>query len=311
MPECLWITLPWGMLLFTRSLDEAGAGPEPSYQFVNSGFQLYEHETPFQCELTDNPNGGLLPSFKLAYETWGELNADKSNAVLLFTGLSASSHAKSHEGNETAGWWEKFIGPGKALDTNSNFVVCANVLGGCYGSSGPSSTNPATGAPYAMSFPLVTCADIVRSQFLLLDHLGIDSLHAVVGSSMGGMLSLAAAAMYPDRVAKAVSISAACRSHPTAIALRYMQRRILMADPHWNGEQESLLPRVCRMHVLLPGSVDWFPPHTVSPGPFDSWKERSVATITFSTATITATITGDRHLHWCMRVPCYSLCVLC
>lgn len=128
-----------------RSLDEAGAGPEPSYQFINSGFQLYEHETPFQCELTDNPNGGLLPSFKLAYETWGDLNADKSNAVLLFTGLSASSHAKSHEGNETAGWWEKFIGPGKALDTNSNFVVCVNVLGGCYGSSNHAHTCKASG----------------------------------------------------------------------------------------------------------------------------------------------------------------------
>merc|ERR1719272_218412 len=216
-------------------LDSVGAGPEPSYEFVNSGFQLFEHETPFQCELTDNPNGGLLPSFKLAYETWGELNEDQSNAVLLFTGLSASSHAKSHKDNETAGWWEKFIGSGKALDTDKNFVICANVLGGCYGSSGPSSINPVTEVPYAMSFPLITCADMVRSQFLLLDSLGIQSLHAAVGSSMGGMLSLAAAAMYPDRVGKAVSISAACRSHPTAIALRYMQRRILMADPHWNG----------------------------------------------------------------------------
>eukprot|EP00729_Bicosta_minor_P003880 gene3880-15297_t len=214
---------------------DAGEGPEPSYQFVNSGFHEFEYNKPFQCELTDNPNGGLLDSFKLAYETWGELNEDKSNAILLFTGLSASSHAKSHKHNESPGWWEKFIGPGKALDTDTNFVICANVLGGCYGSTGPSSANPRTGVPYALAFPMVTCADMVRSQFLLLDDLGIDSLHAVVGSSMGGMLSLAAAAMYPDRVQKAVSISAACRSHPTAIALRYMQRRILMADPHWNG----------------------------------------------------------------------------
>lgn len=216
-------------------LDQAQAGPEPQYGFSNIGFHLYECEEPFQCEITDNPDGGVLDGFHLAYESWGALNSKRDNAVLLFTGLSASSHAKSHGENEEPGWWEKFIGPGKALDTNKYFVVCSNVLGGCYGSSGPGSTNPATGSPYGMAFPLVTCADMVRAQFQLLDHLGVERLHAAVGSSMGGMLSLASAAMYPERVGKVVSISAGCRSHPTAIALRYMQRRILMADPHWNG----------------------------------------------------------------------------
>jgi homoserine O-acetyltransferase len=229
---------------------------------VTSGFKVFAHTEPFHCEITDNPAGGLLPGFELAYETWGELNADKTNAILLFTGLSASSHAKSHPDNTSPGWWEKFIGPGKALDTSKNYIICANVLGGCYGSSGPSSINTAAAAAaaavvgdgreaswgekeekgggdtqprYGMTFPLLTISDMVRTQFLLLDHLGIHSLHAAVGSSMGGMLSLASAAMYPDRVRSLVSISSGCRSHPTAIALRYMQRRILMADPHWNA----------------------------------------------------------------------------
>eukprot|EP00039_Didymoeca_costata_P020996 m.343062 g.343062 ORF g.343062 m.343062 type:complete len:493 (-) comp22288_c0_seq1:179-1657(-) len=219
----------------SEKLSHAGLGPEPSYQNVVGGYNVFHYDHEFQCELTDNPRGGMLPGFQLAYETWGELNAEKDNAILLFTGLSASSHAKSHELNENPGWWEQFIGPGLALDTDKFHVICVNLLGGCYGSSGPSSINPIDDKPFALSFPLVTVADMVRTQFKLLEHLGIHTVEATVGSSMGGMLSLAAAAMYPERVKKVVSISAACRAHPTAIALRYMQRQILMADPHWNG----------------------------------------------------------------------------
>ena len=126
--------------------------------------------------------------------------------------------------NKTPGWWEKFIGPGKAIDTNKYFVICSNNLGGCYGSSGPSSINPLTNEVYATSFPLVTVEDMVRAQFLLLDHLGIEQVHASVGSSLGGMQALAAAAMHPDRVKLCVSVSAAHRAHPTAIALRYARR---------------------------------------------------------------------------------------
>ncbi|EGD80868.1 homoserine O-acetyltransferase [Salpingoeca rosetta] len=209
--------------------------PEPSYVTINYGYNVFHSREPFQCEIKDNPNGGVLPELHLAYETWGTLSPEKDNVVFLHTGLSASSHAHSHERNKTPGWWEKFIGPGKAIDTNKYFVICSNNLGGCYGTSGPSSINPSTNKEYATSFPLITVQDMIRAQFLLLDHLGIDKLHASVGSSLGGMQSLAAAAMYPERVGLCVSISAAHRAHPTAIALRYMQRRIIMADPHWAG----------------------------------------------------------------------------
>eukprot|EP00041_Stephanoeca_diplocostata_P004184 m.41567 g.41567 ORF g.41567 m.41567 type:complete len:472 (-) comp14942_c0_seq2:352-1767(-) len=210
-------------------------GPEPAYQHETGRHLSFTSSEPFQCQILDNPNAGILSEITVAYETWGELNESRDNAILLHTGLSASSHAKSNDLDPNQGWWEKFIGPGRALDTDKYFVICTNVLGGCYGSTGPSSINPDTGERYALTFPVVTVSDMVRAQFLLLDNLGIQALHASVGSSMGGMQSLAAAAMYPSRVKRAISISAAARSHPTAIALRYMQRRILMADPHWNG----------------------------------------------------------------------------
>ncbi|KAF4544747.1 Alpha/beta hydrolase fold-1 [Lasiodiplodia theobromae] len=202
-------------------------GPEPSYTTGN-------HEN-FVCKepmLLDW--GGILPEFNIAYETWGNLNADKSNAVLLHTGLSASSHAHSTEANPQPGWWEKFIGPGKPLDTDKYFVICTNVIGGCYGSTGPSSIDPANGQRYATRFPILTMEDMERAQFRLLDHLGIDKLYASVGSSMGGMLSLAAGVLFPERVGRIVSISGCARSHPYSIAMRHTQRQVLMMDPNWN-----------------------------------------------------------------------------
>lgn len=178
--------------------------------------------------------GGVLPELDIAYETWGELNEKKDNAILIQTGLSGSSHAKSHGKNVQPGWWEKFIGPGLSIDTNKYFVICTNVIGGCYGSTGPSSIDPSDGERYATRFPILTIFDMVRAQFLLLDHLGINKLHASVGSSMGGMQSLASAWLYPDRVSRLISISACARSHPYSIALRHTQRQVLMADPNWN-----------------------------------------------------------------------------
>ncbi|OTA08650.1 hypothetical protein A9Z42_0003750 [Trichoderma parareesei] len=178
--------------------------------------------------------GGLLPSFTIAYETWGRLNADGSNAILLHTGLSASSHARSNAANPAPGWWEKFIGPGCPLDTDRYHVICTNVIGGCYGSTGPSSIDPANGETYATRFPILTLHDMVRAQFRLLDHLGIDRLYASVGSSMGGMQSLAAATLFPERVARVASISGCARSHPYSIAMRHTQRQVLMMDPNWN-----------------------------------------------------------------------------
>ncbi|KAJ3058819.1 hypothetical protein HDU98_005127, partial [Podochytrium sp. JEL0797] len=195
--------------------------------------------------------GGELPSFEIAYESWGTMNAARDNVILLTTGLSASSHAKSHAGNRADGWWEKFIGPGLPLDTNKFHIICTNVIGGCYGSTGPSSIDPIAsekaGKPvrYGVNFPMVTVWDMVRAQFRLMDHLGIDNLHAVVGSSMGGMQSLAAAALFPERVNSVISISGAARSHPYSIALRHAQRQVLMSDPNWkegNYYEHGVIP---------------------------------------------------------------------
>lgn len=210
-------------LLSARSLQ---SGPEPSY---TTG-----HHAQFHCEdplLLDW--GGVLPEFEIAYETWGQLNSDKSNAILLHTGLSASSHAHTTPSNPKPGWWEKFIGPGLPLDTDKYFVICTNVLGGCYGSTGPSSKDPSDGKRYATRFPILTLDDMVRAQFRLLDALKIQKLAASVGSSMGGMQSLAAGVLFPERVGKIVSISGCARSHPYSIAMRHTQRQVLMMDPNW------------------------------------------------------------------------------
>lgn len=203
----------------TPSSGEDAEGPEPAYANVVTGYEVYNHPHPFPLDY-----GGHLPSFTLAYETWGTLNADRSNAVLLHTGLSASSHAHSTPANPAEGWWERFIGPGRAIDTDKFFVICTNVLGGCYGSTGPSSLDPSDGQPYASRFPIVSIFDMVRAQFELLSHLGIDKLAASVGSSMGGMQSIAAAHLEPDRVGKVVSISGTARSSPASMAMRFAQR---------------------------------------------------------------------------------------
>ncbi|PFH51386.1 hypothetical protein AMATHDRAFT_142604 [Amanita thiersii Skay4041] len=207
-------------------------GPEPPYARPNPAtYHIYRHTHPLPLTYYPIP----LPSFDIAYETWGTLSPSRDNAILLHTGLSASSHASSTQANPAEGWWEKFIGPGKALDTNQFFIICTNVLGGCYGSTGPSSIEPSTGKPWATRFPVVSIFDMVRAQFCLLDNLGIRKLAASVGSSMGAMQSLAAGWLFPDRVQKVVSISGTARSTPSSIAMRYAQRSVLMADPNWNN----------------------------------------------------------------------------
>jgi len=216
---------------FPCLLKNPSRGPEPEYHKIVSGYKTFQFDSPFYCKY----NQGVLPGFTMAYETWGELNEDKSNAILLAAGLSASSHAKSHADNEKPGWWEKFIGPGCAVDTNKYFVICTNTIGGCYGSSGPSSINPETGEPYGTTFPVLSVVDMVNAQFLLLDHLGVDKLYATVGSSLGGMCSLSASVQFPDRVGRMISISSCAESHPTSIAVRYLQRKCIMTDPNWNN----------------------------------------------------------------------------
>jgi len=209
----------------TTSLE---SGPEPAYQYISSGYNVFHSNQPLLLD-----HGGVLGEYDIAYETWGSLNADKSNAILLHTGLSASSHAKSHPRNPKVGWWEKFIGPGGAIDTDKFYIICANVLGGCYGSTGPSSSDPSTGQRYATRFPILTIDDMVRSQLHLLSSLEITDLYASVGASMGGMQSLSAALQLGPKVRKLVSISGCARTHPYSIAMRHTQRQVLMADPHW------------------------------------------------------------------------------
>ncbi len=210
--------------LSKRSLN---SGPEPSY---TTG----RHRNWRSQEALLLDWGGVLPQFNIALEHWGKLNNDNSNVILLHTGLSASSHAHSTEANPKPGWWEKFIGPGAPLDTNKYFVICTNVIGGCYGSTGPSSVDPADGQNYATRFPILTMEDMVRAQFRLLDAHGIKKLYASVGSSMGGMQSLAAGVLFPERVGKIVSVSGCARSHPYSIAMRHTQRQVLMMDPNWS-----------------------------------------------------------------------------
>ena len=210
--------------LSARSME---SGPEPSY--TSGATEKFHSKNPLHLDW-----GGVLPEYDVAYETWGELNADKSNAILLHTGLSASSHAHSTESNLKPGWWEKFIGPDCPLDTDKYFIICTNVIGGCYGSTGPSSIDPADGLPYATRFPLLTLSDMVRAQFALLDNLGIQKLKASVGSSMGGMQSLAAGVLHPQRVGQIATISGCARSHPYSIAMRHTQRQVLMMDPNWS-----------------------------------------------------------------------------
>lgn len=209
--------------LSTRSLS---SGPEPSYA-TGQHRNWLSHE-PLLLDW-----GGLLPQFNIAYETWGKLNRDRNNAILLHTGLSASSHAHSTEANSKPGWWEKFIGSGAPLDTDKYFIVCTNVIGGCYGSTGPSSIDPADGQRYATRFPILTMEDMVRAQFRLLDAFKIGKLYASVGASMGGMQSLAAGVLFPERVGKIATISGCARSHPYSIAMRHTQRQVLMMDPNW------------------------------------------------------------------------------
>jgi len=202
------------------------SGPEPSY---TSGATLNYHcQEPLILDW-----GGVLPEFDIAYETWGEINEDRSNVILLHTGLSASSHAHSTESNPKPGWWEKFIGPGGCLDTNKYHIICTNVIGGCYGSTGPSSVDPADGKHYATRFPMLAMEDMVRAQFRLLDGLGVEKLYASVGASMGGMQSLAAGVLFPGRIGRIASISGCARSHPYSIAMRHTQRQVLMMDPNW------------------------------------------------------------------------------
>ena len=179
-------------------------------------------------------SGKTLGPVTLAYETYGKLNADKSNAILVCHALSGDAHAAGLSAEDkTPGWWNDMIGPGKALDTHQYFVICSNVIGGCKGSTGPSSINPETGKPYALDFPLITVADMVDAQRHLIDHLGIEKLLCVIGGSMGGMQALQWASSYPEKVLSVVPIATALKHSPQQIAFNEVIRQSIMADPAW------------------------------------------------------------------------------
>jgi len=181
--------------------------------------------------------GGQLRGVTIAYESWGELAADASNAVLVCHALTGDSHAagRSGPGHPTEGWWDPLIGPGRALDTDRLFVVCVNVLGGCQGTTGPSSIDPATGAPFGSSFPVVSIRDIVRTQAAVADDLGIGRWLAVVGGSMGGMQALEWGVMYPGRVGGVAAIATTAAASAQQIALSSVQRSSIVLDPGWRG----------------------------------------------------------------------------
>ncbi|WP_294288047.1 homoserine O-acetyltransferase, partial [uncultured Sphingomonas sp.] len=182
-------------------------------------------------------SGGSLASVEVAYETYGTLNADASNAILVCHALTGDQHlASAHPRTGKPGWWVRMVGPGKPIDTDRWFVICSNVIGSCLGSSGPASIDPATGRPYGMSFPVITIRDMVRAQGLLVDHLGIRTLAAVVGGSMGGMQALSWAATFPDRLRACVVLASAARHSAQNIAFHEVGRQAIMADPNWaNG----------------------------------------------------------------------------
>ncbi len=196
--------------------------------------KLFVDPTPFEPEM-----GGRLPSLEIAYETWGTLNPEGTNAVLLCAAFSAHAHAQSSPEDPTPGWWEGMIGPGRALDSDRFFIVCPSLLGGSFGTSGPTAIDPETGTPYRGRFPVVTVRDIVEVHLRLLDHLGIQRLHAAVGGSLGGMETLELGVRHPERVERVFSISGTDYTRPYTAAIRHLGRQAIVLDPKYcNGDYE-------------------------------------------------------------------------
>jgi len=204
----------------------------PGVGVVEKRLFTFAQESPFPLE-----GGGGIGPVTLAYETYGTLDPDGSNAVLVCHALTGDSHAAGvYSGDDPKpGWWEVMVGPGKGIDTDRHFVICSNVLGGCMGSTGPASVNPETGRPWGLAFPVLTVGDMVRAQKALLDHLGVKRLLAAVGGSMGGMQVLEWAARYPGMVVSAIALATAARHSALHIAFHEVARQAIVADPDWNG----------------------------------------------------------------------------
>lgn len=196
------------------------------------------YELPLIARVTapfEMRRGGVLPGYEIAYETWGTLDADAGNAVLILTGLSPSAHARSSHESPEPGWWEKMIGPGAPLDTRRDFIICVNHFGSCFGSTGPASIDPRTGRRYGLRFPELTMEDMARAVREALRTLGIRRLRALVAPSMGGMVALAYAVQFPDEIGSLLLISTAGRVDARTIAIHSLQREAIRIDPAWQG----------------------------------------------------------------------------
>lgn len=216
----------------TEQQEEAAARFGPSYREVRVGrIALLAVKAPLRLEC-----GAEIRHVPVAYQTYGTLNAARSNAILLCHGLTGDQYAAGiHPVTGKPGWWEALIGPGRVFDTDRFFVIASNVIGGCMGSFGPKEISPATGAPYGIDFPVLTIGDMVEAQALLMDYLGIARLFAVVGGSMGGMVALEWAARFPARVASVAAIATSARHSAQNIAFHEIGRQAIMADPEWQG----------------------------------------------------------------------------
>ncbi|MCE5198868.1 MAG: homoserine O-acetyltransferase [Armatimonadota bacterium] len=181
--------------------------------------------------------GRTLGPIALAYETYGTMNADKSNCILICHAFTGDAHAagRNHPDDPKPGWWDNMVGPGKALDTNKYFIICSNIIGGCKGSTGPGSIDPSTGEAYGLNFPMITISDMVNAQKVLIDYMGIKKLLCVVGGSMGGMQVLQWTVSYPEMVRLAIPIATTARQSPQAIAFDAVGRHAIMVDPNWNN----------------------------------------------------------------------------
>ncbi len=182
-------------------------------------------------------SGARLGPVTLAYETYGRLNAEQDNAILILHAFSGDAHAAGyhHKEDPRPGWWDFMVGPGKGIDTDRYYVICANILGSCNGSTGPATINPDTGRPYGLAFPMVTIGDMVAAQKVLIDHLGVNKLHAVIGGSVGGMQALEWTVRYPEMVTSAVLLATTTRHSAQAIAFNEVARQAICADPKWNN----------------------------------------------------------------------------
>jgi homoserine O-acetyltransferase len=213
----------------------------PSASETDGGTWRFPADQPLRLD-----SGATLAPLEIAYRTYGRLNADKSNAVLVCHALTGDQHlASTHPVTGKPGWWARMVGPGLPLDPERHFIICTNVIGGCMGSTGPASADPATGRSYGLSFPVITIADMVRAQAMLIEAMGISTLFAAIGGSMGGMQVLQWAADYPEKLFSAVCIAAAARHSAQNIAFHEVGRAAIMSDPDWRGgayEQAGVRP---------------------------------------------------------------------